>query len=78
MIKQYTIQEGATFRYWITTYRDGVKIETTKVWQGDEMDTFINKLESDGYERAYTKEVVQEAKENYERLLAHQLMEAKI
>ena len=65
MRKQYIIQEGLPFRYWITTYRDGVKIENTKVWQGDEMNDFIDKLEADGYERAYTREAVQEAKENY-------------
>lgn len=77
MIKQYTIEEGATFRYWITTYRDGVKIENIKVTQGDEMTYLIDKLEAEGYERAYKKEVVQKAKENYERLLARQLMEEK-
>ena len=31
MIKQYIIQKGPTFQYWITTYQDGVKIENTKV-----------------------------------------------
>jgi hypothetical protein len=75
MRKQYVIQEGLSFRYWITTYRDGVKIENTKVWQGNEMDNFIDKLEAEGYERAYTREAVQEAKENYEWLLAHRLAE---
>jgi hypothetical protein len=77
MRKQYVIQEGLTFRYWITTYRDGVMMENTKVWEGDEIDNFIDKLEAEGYERAYTREAVQEAKENYERLLAHQLIEEK-
>jgi hypothetical protein len=77
MRKQYVIQEGLTFRYWITTYQDGVMMENTKVWEGDEIDNFIDKLEAEGYERAYTREAVQEAKENYERLLARQLIEEK-
>lgn len=76
MRKQYIICEGPTFRYWITTYHNGVKIENTKVWVGDEFDTLIDKLEAEGYERAYTKEAVQKAKEEYERLKARQLVEA--
>lgn len=75
MIKQYVISEGPTFRYWITTYHNGVKIENTKVWVGDEFDALTDKLEAEGYERAYTKEVVQKAKEEYERLKARQLVE---
>ena len=78
MIKQYIIQKGPTFQYWIATYRDGVKIENTKVWQGNEMDDFIDKLEAEGYKRAFTKEAVRKAKENYEWLLANQLMEEKL
>lgn len=75
MRKQYVLSEGPTFRYWITTYHNGVKIENTKVWVGDEFDTLIDKLEAEGYERAYTKEAVQKAKEEYERLKARQLVE---
>ena len=76
MRKQYIVSDGPTFYRWITTYIDGVKIENTKVWL-DDYDEFIDDLEAEGYERAYTKEKVQEAKENYERLLAMQLVEAK-
>ena len=72
---QYIIEEGAPFRYWVTTYHDGVKIVSTKVWLGDEFDELIDKLEVEGYERACTKETVQKAKENYECLLARQLVE---
>lgn len=74
MRKQYIVSDGPTFYHWITTYRDGVKIENTKVWL-DDYDDFIDKLEAEGYERAYTKEKVQEVKEEYERLLARQLVE---
>lgn len=77
MRKQYIINPGATFRYWITTYHDGVEIESTKVWQGDECDDLIDKLKADGYERAYTKKAVQEAKAEYEFLLARQLVEVE-
>ena len=73
MRQQYIVSDG-TFYRWITTYRDGVKIENTKVWL-DDYDEFIDDLEAEGYERAYTKEKVQEAKEEYERLLAMQLVE---
>ena len=74
MRKQYIVSPGATFRYWVTTYHDGVKIQMNKVWADDFAD-FTDKLEADGYERAYPKEVVQKAKEEYERLLARQLVE---
>lgn len=77
MIKQYTISKGATFRYWITTYRDGSVMEKHKVWAGDEMTDYIDKIEAEGYKKAYTREEVQEAKETYERRLARQLVEEK-
>ena len=74
MRKQYTVSIMIKFMYWITTYHDGVKIQMNKVWADDFAD-FTDKLEADGYERAYPKEVVQKAKEEYERLLARQLVE---
>ena len=74
MRKQYTVKKASSFQDWITTYHDGVKIRNDKVWLDDYAD-FTDNLEADGYERAYTKEEVQEAKEEYERLLAQQLVE---
>ena len=76
MIKQYTVERCATFKYWVITYHDGAKNRTDKIWLDDYAD-YIDKLEADGYERAYTKEEVQEAREEYERKLAHQLVEEK-
>ena len=76
MRKQYVVSKGPTFRVWIATYHDGAKNRTDKIWLDDYAD-YIDKLEADGYERAYTKEEVQEAKEEYERLLARQLVEEK-
>lgn len=73
MKKQYTISEAATFRYWVCTYHDGVRIQRDKVWS-DDLDDFTVKLEAAGYERAYTKRVVQEAKAEYERVAARQLV----
>ena len=73
MRKQYVVKKASSFQDWITTYHDGVKIQNDKVWLDDYND-FTDKLEADGYERAYTKEEVQEAKEEYERLLARQLV----
>ena len=75
MRKQYTIEQGATFRYWITTYQNGSKMEEHKVWVGDEMNDYIDKIEAEGYEKAYKKKEVQKAKEKYERMLARQLVE---
>ncbi len=74
MRKQYVVKKASSFRDWITTYHDGAKIQSDKVWLDDYAD-FTDRLEAEGYERAYTKEEVQEAKENYERLLARQLVE---
>ncbi len=76
MRKQYVVKKASSFQDWITTYHDGVKIQNDKVWL-DDYDDFTDKLEADGYERAYTKEEVQEAKEEYERILAKQLVEVK-
>lgn len=72
--KQYTIQEGASMRYWVKTYHNGKQIDTYKLWQGDEFADFIEKLEKDGYTRAYEPSVVEKAKTQYEHLLANQLM----
>ena len=76
MRKQYVVKRASSFQDWITTYHDGVKNRVDKVWLDDYAD-YIDKLEADGYERAYTKEEVQEAREEYERLLARQLVEEK-
>lgn len=76
MRKQYVVSKGPTFRIWIATYHDGVLIRQDKVWI-DDFDDFIVKLEREGYEKAYTKEEVQKAKEDYERKVAHQLVEEK-
>ena len=74
MRKQYVVSKGPTFRVWIATYHDGVKNRIDKIWL-DDYDDYTDKLEAEGYERAYTKEEVQEAREEYERLLARQLVE---
>lgn len=73
MKKQYIISKAATFRYWVASYRDGILIQRDKVWS-DDLDSYIAALERDGYERAYTAAVVQEAKAEYERVAARQLV----
>lgn len=73
MKKQYTISEATIFRYWVCTYHDGVLIQRDKVWY-DELNDFTVKLEASGYERAYTKRVVQAAKAEYEWVAARQLV----
>ena len=73
MKKQYTVSEATTFRYWVCTYHDGVLIQQDKVWS-DDLSDFTDKLEAKGYEQAYTKQAVQEAKAEYERVAARQLV----
>ena len=73
MKKQYTVSEATTFRYWVCTYHDGVLTQQDKVWS-DDLSDFTDKLEAKGYEQAYTKQVVQEAKAEYERVAARQLV----
>lgn len=75
MRKQYVVSKGPTFRVWVATYHDGVLMRQDKVWI-DDFDDFTVKLEREGYEKAYTKEEVQKAKEDYERKVAHQLVRA--
>lgn len=74
MRKQYTVKRASSFQDWITTYHDGIKNRVDKVWL-DDYANYTDKLEAEGYERAYTKEEVQEAKEKYECMLARQLVE---
>ena len=76
MRKQYTVRRASSFQDWITTYHDGVKNRIDKIWL-DDYANYTDKLGADGYERAFTKEEVREAREEYERKLAHQLVEAK-
>ena len=77
MKKQYTVSPGRTPLWrWVTTYHDGAKNRIDKVWV-DDYATYAYRLEEDGYELAYTREEVQEAKEEYERKLARQLVEEK-
>ncbi len=73
MKKQYTITKATTFRYWVATYHDGILIQRDKIWS-DDLDDYTCKLEADGYDRAYTKTVVQAAKAEYERVAARQLV----
>ena len=73
MKKQYKVSEATTFRYWVCTYHDGVLIQQDKVWS-DDLSDFTDKLEAKGYEQAYTKQAVQEAKAEYERVAARQLV----
>ena len=76
MRKQYVVSKGPTFQVWIASYQDGSPYRRDKVWL-DDYDDYTRKLEAEGFERAYTKEEVQEAQEKYEHLLARQLMEVR-
>ena len=77
MRKQYTVSQASNaFQRWVTTYHDGVTIRRDKIWVDDYAD-YADKIEAEGYEKAYKKEEVQKAKEEYERKLVRQLVEVK-
>ena len=58
MRKQYLIQECSSFRYVVILYIDGVKVDTVKKWQGDELSEFLEYIESLGYTRGFTQAAI--------------------
>ena len=75
MKKQYITSFAGSFRYVIHLYHDGYLVNSTKMWFGDELTAYINKLEADGYTKAYSEDEVIKAQKKYEFLLARQLVQ---
>ena len=59
--KQYVLEPGSSFRMWISTYDNGKLIESKKLWE-DEVFDYVGELQAQGFERAFTKSVVEKAK----------------
>lgn len=72
MRKQYVLCGGGAFRTIITLYHDGEMIESHKCWD-DELSDYIDKIQSEGYEKAFKEDEVEKARKEYEYLLAHKL-----
>lgn len=65
---------AGSFRYIIHLYHDGYLVNSTKMWFGDELTAYIDKLESEGYTKAYSEDEVVKAQKKYEYLLERQLV----
>ena len=74
MKKQYITSFAGSFRYVIHLYHDGYLVNSTKMWFGDELTAYIDKLESEGYTKAYSEDEVVKAQKKYEYLLERQLV----
>ena len=68
MKKQYRLDEVRNFKYDVELYHDGKLFKVLNIWQ-DEITKETDKLEEQGYEYGFTKEEVEEAKYQYERML---------
>ena len=66
--KQWILHKLGSFRYAIDTYIDGVLLESVKLWEGDELCEYIEKMKSDGFERAYKRSSIQKALDDYKEL----------
>lgn len=74
MKKQYITSFAGSFRYVIHLYHDGYLVNSTKMWFGEELNAYIDKLESEGYTKAYSEDEVVKAQKKYEYLLERQLV----
>ena len=74
MKRQYVTSFAGSFRYVIHLYHDGYLVNSTKMWFGDELTAYIDKLESEGYTKAYSEDEVVKAQKKYEYLLERQLV----
>ena len=73
MRKQYDCYETRSFKYDIILYHDGVKVAAESKWFGDELNAYIDGLESEGYTRGYTKDDVEKARKHYEYLYENRI-----
>lgn len=76
--KQYRYYETCSWKYDIITYHNGVKHSSVSMWMGDEMDKYIEDLESQGYTYGYLPDEVDDAKTIYEDMLANIISEDTI
>lgn len=68
MKKQYNLKIDGEAKQMLSTYHDGKLVES-KIYDIDELNNVIDKLEEDGYVYGYTQEEVATMKRRYERML---------
>lgn len=62
-------------QHYISVYCDGWLTEKKIIKSDNEANTYLNKLDKEGYKHAFTDEDVELAKEQYEYTLANKLVE---
>lgn len=72
--KQYVLEPGATFRMWVSTYDNGKLIESRKLWE-DEIFDYVEELQKQGFERAFTKKTIEKAEREWLSVKSKALME---
>jgi hypothetical protein len=55
MRKQYDVRYAGSFRNIVDLYHDGVLVNSTKKWDGDDLDSYIDYIKEHGYEKAFQR-----------------------
>ena len=76
MKKQYTFYRKSSFKYIVKLYNDGVLIDTTEKWEGDEIDNYLEDIEDCGYTLGFLPEDVEAERKTFETMKNNQI-EAK-
>ena len=73
MRRQYAIKESPSFRYNIVLYHDGIEVDRTEMWFGEEFEEYIDSLEDNGYVQGYTKDELEKAYNHYKYLYENRI-----
>ena len=73
MRRQYTIKESPSFRYTIVLYHDGIEVDRTEMWFGEEFEEYIDSLEDNGYVQGYTKDELEKVYSHYAHLYENRI-----
>ena len=76
MKKQYTVHRSGAHST-VTTYGDGEVVNKLTFWCDEAMYDELDVLQEKGFSLAFSEEEISFAKQNYEYMLAHQLVEKK-
>lgn len=68
MRKQYYISESTFLKFCITLYHDGTQVDRVEKWAGDELNDYLEDIESQGYTQGYSKEEVDKAERKFKYL----------
>ena len=72
--KQYVLEPCAAFRMSVSTYDNGKLIESRKLWE-DEIFDYVEELQKQGFERDFTKKVIDKAEREWLSIKSKALME---